>query len=76
MIAGQLLILAGWWRGWFWVRNTWFRFVHLATNVVVVLLAWLGRPCPLTIWERDLRRAAGQALHEQSFIEYWVAVYL
>ena len=76
VIVGQLLILAGWWRGWAWVRNAWFRLAHLATIVIVALQAWLGRLCPLTIWERELRRAAGQAYHEQSLIEYWVARYL
>ena len=54
----------------------WFRLAHLATIVIVALQAWLGRLCPLTIWELELRRAAGQAYQEQSFIEYWVARYL
>lgn len=76
VVAGQALILVGGWRGWDWVRNVWFRLAHLATIGVVVLQAWLGRLCPLTVWERELRRAAGQGIYEQSFIEYWVARYL
>jgi glucan phosphoethanolaminetransferase (alkaline phosphatase superfamily) len=76
VVGGQAAILLGWWRGWAWVRNPWFRIAHLATIAVVVLQAWLGRLCPLTIWERELRRAAGQAFHERSFVEYWVSRFL
>lgn len=76
VIAGQVLILVGWWRGWFWVRNTWFRLAHLVTIGIVVLQAWLGRLCPLTIWEQELRRAAGQAFYELSFVEYWIGQFL
>jgi hypothetical protein len=76
VVAGQAAILLGWWQGWAWVRNPWFRLAHLATIAVVVLQAWLGRLCPLTVWERELRRAAGQAFHERSFIEYWVSRFL
>ena len=72
VIGGQLLILIGWWRGWSWITNLWFRTIHLATIVVVALQAWLGRLCPLTIWEQQLRRAAGRTYHEHSFIEYWL----
>lgn len=76
VVGGQAAILLGWWRGWAWVRNPWFRLAHLATIGVVVLQAWLGRLCPLTVWERELRRAAGQAFHERSFVEHWVAEFL
>jgi len=76
VIAGQVMILVGGWRDWSWVRNAWFRLAHLATIVVVALQAWLGRLCPLTLWEQGLRRAAGLAHHEQSFIEYWLARYI
>jgi len=60
VIAGQLLILIGWARHWQWVRNRWFRLAHLATIVTVVLQAWLGRLCPLTVWERWLRPRRGR----------------
>jgi len=72
VVGGLLAILLGWWRGWPWVRNRWFRLIHLATIAFVVAQAWLGRLCPLTIWEQELRRAAGHASFEQSFIEHWV----
>jgi hypothetical protein len=73
VIAGQALILIGWARNWYWVRNGWFRLAHLVTIGVVVAQAWLGRLCPLTIWEQELRRAAGQPVYQQSFIEHWLA---
>jgi hypothetical protein len=72
VLAGQALVLAGGPLAWAWVRNFWFRLVHLGTIVWVTVQAWLGELCPLTIWEHDLRRHAGQAAHEQSFMEYWV----
>jgi hypothetical protein len=55
-----------------WARNFWLRIVHLAMIAVVVVQAWVGRRCPLTLLENRLRVAAGQAIHEQDFIEYWV----
>jgi len=72
VIGGLVAILLGWWRDWAWVRNFWFRLIHLGTIAFVVLQAWLGRLCPLTIWEQELRLAAGQTVFEQSFIEHWV----
>lgn len=72
VIGGLIAILLGWWRDWAWVRNFWFRLIHLGTIAFVVLQAWLGRLCPLTIWEQELRLAAGQTVFEQSFIEHWV----
>lgn len=76
VVGGQALIMAGWWRDWSWTRNFWFRLGHLATIGVVVLQAWLGRLCPLTIWEHELRRAAGQSVYQQSFVEHWLARFL
>ncbi len=51
-----------------WVRNPLFRYTHLAAIGIVALQAIAGVPCPLTIWERDLRLAAGQAASEMDFI--------
>jgi hypothetical protein len=72
VIGGLAAILLGGWRRWAWVRNPWFRLTHLVTIAFVVLQTWLGRLCPLTIWEQELRRAAGQNVFDQSFIEHWV----
>lgn len=72
VLIGLLLTLLGWLMNWGWVRNLWFRTIHLASIVVVVLEAWFGITCPLTTWENQLRSAAGQATYEGDFIASWV----
>ncbi|MCD9046446.1 DUF2784 family protein [Luteimonas sp. MHLX1A] len=59
--------------GWRWVRHAWLRRLHLALLAVVALQAWLGRLCPLTVWEQALRTHAGQSTHAGSFVEYWLS---
>jgi hypothetical protein len=76
VVLGQAAILLGGWRGWAWVRRPGFRWAHLVTIAVVVVQAWLGRLCPLTIWEQQLRERAGQGGHEQSFVAYWLGEWL
>lgn len=63
-VGGQLAILVGWPLGWGWIRNPWFRFIHLAMVGVVALEALFGVACPLTTWEGGLREAAGQVILE------------
>jgi hypothetical protein len=72
VIGGLLAILIGNPKGWRWVNGLWFRLAHLAAIVVIVLQAWLGRLCPLTILELWLREQAGQATYTVSFVEHWV----
>ncbi len=60
-------------RGWRWVRNFGLRALHLATIAFVVVQTWLGEYCPLTVWENDLRRLAGQDAYQRSFIEDWLS---
>jgi hypothetical protein len=45
---------------------------HLAAVGVVVVQAWLGRYCPLTILESWLRVQAGGSAYTASFVEHWV----
>ncbi|MDW8479063.1 MAG: DUF2784 family protein [Xanthomonadales bacterium] len=59
-------------RGWRWVRDPVFRLAHLATIGFVVAQTWLGELCPLTVWEQDLRRIAGQETYEGSFVAHWL----
>ncbi len=73
VVGGQALILLGGPLGWAWVRRAGFRFLHLALMGFIVVQTWLGQLCPLTVWEQDLRRAAGQAGYAESFIEHWLA---
>lgn len=72
VICGFLLIWIGWLTRWIWVRNWWFRVLHIGAIGVVVLQAWAGRLCPLTVWENRLRAMAGQSAYEESFIRHWV----
>ncbi len=55
VVFGLILILIGHARSWKWVNNRWFRGIHLAMIVGVVLRALIWTECPLTWWERDLR---------------------
>lgn len=55
VVFGLVLILVGRGLGWSWISNRWFRSLHLAMIVGVVLRALIWTECPLTWWERDLR---------------------
>ncbi len=55
MLYGFALTVRAFWRPAFWDRWI-FRTVHLAGIVFVAGLEILGKYCPLTIWENDLRR--------------------
>jgi len=73
VLLGLALAWIGWWRRWPWVHRRSWRSLHLAMCVWIALQTWLGQLCPLTIWEQDLRRLAGQATHDQSFIGHWLS---
>jgi len=72
VLLGCLVIFIGPWMRWRWIYSRRFRWLHLAAIGVVVAQAWLGRLCPLTVWESELRRRAGQAGYDASFIQYWL----
>lgn len=72
IVAGLLLILAGGRYEWRWVRNFWFRVLHLCAIGYVVAESWLGIVCPLTHLEQWLRQRAGQPAHEGDFIAFWL----
>jgi hypothetical protein len=69
VIGGLALIWLGIARGWRWVRNLWFRLLHLAAIGLVAAEALIGLACPLTVLEDWLRSAdyAGSG-----FLERWV----
>jgi hypothetical protein len=73
IVGSLVLILAGGVRHWRWVRNPWFRAVHLLAIAVVVLQSWAGVMCPLTTLEHWLRGRAGQVSYEGDFIAYWLS---
>lgn len=72
VVVALLLTLLGIWRGWAWVRNPWFRYIHMAMIGIVVIESWLGIPCPLTVWEQQLRGLAGQQTYQGEFIATFV----
>lgn len=72
VVFGLLLILSGGVFGWGWVRNAWFRLAHLLAIGLVVIQAWLGIVCPLTVLERYLRKQAGDVTYEGGFIAHWL----
>lgn len=71
VLAGQAVILTGHLRCWTFIRNPWFRGSHLLLIVAVTLIAAAGKLCPLTLWENELRVAAGQPIEQASFVAYW-----
>lgn len=72
VVLGLILILCGGFLGWRWILNPWFRAAHLAAIGLVVLQAWLGIICPLTILEKFLREAAGETTYSESFVAHWL----
>lgn len=71
VVFGLVAILAGLALRQSWVRNFWFRVLHLAAIGVVAAQALAGVICPLTILENSLRRMAGQETYPGAFIGYW-----
>ena len=72
VVVGLVLILIGKPLGWRWVRNWWFRVLHLCAIGVVVVQAWFGVICPLTTLEMALRDKAGDATYAGTFISHWL----
>jgi cytochrome c biogenesis protein CcdA len=54
VVFGLAAILIGAVFHWGWVRNFWFRAIHLTTIGIVVIEALAGITCPLTDWENRL----------------------
>jgi polyferredoxin len=58
--------------GWRWVRNPWFRGLHLAAIAFVVIETVLGYVCPLTIWEDALRGTSDERGFIARFVHSWL----
>ncbi len=71
-VFGLVFIFVGNALSWSWIRNPWFRLIHLFTIFVVVLLSWLDFICPLTSIEMALRTRAGDITYPGSFISHWL----
>ena len=72
VVIGLVLIFVGKFRFWSWIRNPWFRIIHLAAITVVVVQSWLGLICPLTTIEMALRSRAGDTVYSGSFLSHWL----
>lgn len=72
VVVGLLLIWTGGFLKWQWVKNFWFRIIHLASIAFVAIISLFGIPCPLTILEGNLRIASGSDFYNQSFIQHWL----
>lgn len=68
VVLGLVLILAGRLLTWSWVRNSWFRVLHLGMIGLVVVESLLSITCPLTTLESYLRSQAGQTSRSGSFM--------
>lgn len=71
IVFGLVAILLGAVFQWSWVRNIWFRAIHLIAIGIVVGESLVGVPCPLTVWEAQLRRMAGQTVYAGDFLGHW-----
>ncbi|MGL4422249.1 MAG: DUF2784 domain-containing protein [Gemmataceae bacterium] len=80
VIFGQLAIVVAAPFRWSWARNPYFRWSHLTAIGIVAYEAIMNIRCPLSVWEEQLRHAAGQGfdssqtfmgrlLHNLLFIE-------
>jgi hypothetical protein len=72
VVLGLVLIWVGYFLKLRWVRNFYFRLVHLLTMGIVLLESCVGWVCPFTTWENKLRESAGQTAYSESFIAHWV----
>ena len=72
VVIGLVLIFVGKVRDWSWIRNPWFRLIHLSAITVVVIQSWFGLICPLTTIEMALRSRAGDTVYSGSFISHWL----
>ena len=70
---GFLVIWVGYFCRWPFVRDLRFRVTHLLAIGVVLAESLTGFICPLTTWENQLRRQAGESSgYSGSFIQHWV----
>lgn len=76
VVLGLPAIVWGHPRGWAWAHAWGWRTLHLGAIAVVALQAWLGRYCPLTLWESALRERAGSNGYQTSFIQHWVSAWM
>ena len=73
IVGAVPVIWCGYFRGWRFVRNFWFRIIHLLLMGIVALESILSISCPLTVWEDALRTHSGAGpMRQNGFIAYWL----
>jgi|SRR5208283_3426624 len=72
VVLGLAAILFGYRMRWRWVRNRYFRILHLGAIMLVCIESIIGIDCPLTVLENGLRLRAGQQGYGGDFIGYWL----
>ena len=72
VILSFILIVIGIVRRWQWTRNFWFRAANLLAIGLVAVNAWVGKICPLTIWENEMRETAGGDIYPGTFVGYYL----
>jgi hypothetical protein len=70
-IGGLVIVWIGTLLRWTWIRNFWFRIIHLAAMSIVAIEAIFGITCPLTDWEHQMR-VQNVGGFEGSFMQYWI----
>lgn len=67
------VVAAGGWLSWDFVKLSWWRNIHFGMLVTLGVESIFDLPCPLTVWEIQLRELANAPLHgiETSSIYYW-----
>ena len=74
MVLSFFLIPLGYYQKWEWVKNRYYRLIHLILMGIIFIETILGFMCPLTILENFLRNNIGinnkftQIIHQ---IMYW-----
>jgi len=63
-VGGEVVIVLGGIFRWRWIRNKIFRITHLVAVVIVSIESIGDVLCPITEWEYQLRRLAGQEMEE------------
>ena len=72
-VGGEAVILLGALLRWRWIRNMVFRIIHIVSVVIVSIESMADFLCPITEWEYQLRRLAGQTVEKDMTKQTWLA---
>jgi len=73
IVLGFVVIWIGYFAKWKFIRHVQFRISHMLVMGFVFCESALGKFCPLTEWENELRVTGGQgSVYETSFVQEWI----